>query len=385
LTWRNVAAGGDPTVNEQSDIVDLSIFHPNRRLVGRAVGKARKLLRSTGYAPNKASMIVRGVQSALGRFPIEIIEMEEAFGLPSRVAALDRVPVVTRLHGPWFLNGEVLGAAKDADFARRVEWERQSIMHADAVTAPSQDVLDRTRAFYDVPLEEAIVIPYPLGAGELDPPWSLAGCDRNRIAFIGRFDRHKGADVVIDAFARLAARRSELQLDFVGPDRGVANGSGQVAFLAGYLDGRIADAGIRRRIRVHGQLPPHEANEIRRRAFLTVVPSRYETFGYTAIEAMSLGCPLIASESGGLAEIVRSGETGLGFRSGDAESLATQIERLLDDPPLASRLGAAARADVARRYLPRTIAEATLDFYASVSERWQARRRGPATAGRPNA
>ena len=161
----------------------------------------------------------------------------------------------------------------------------------------------------------------------------------SRIVFVGRFDLHKGADVMIDAFARLAATRPALKLDFVGPDRGIPNPHGGSTGVAEYIERHVSDPAIRRRITIHGQKSPQEANELRRRGFVTVVPSRYETFGYTAVEAMSLGCPLVAANTGGLAEIVQDGETGLLFRSGDPESLASQLSRLLTSPELAARFG----------------------------------------------
>jgi len=374
LTWQVAEDSQDDGM--PGDVIDISRFQPRRGLVSRAIEKARRFLPGSEFGDAKF-MIENAVRSSLDRFPIELVEMEEAFGLPRRVMNLRRVPVVCRLHGPWFLNGEVLGAKCDAQFARRIEQEGEAIAHADAVTAPSLDVLERTRAFYRLPLEAALVIPYPVDPGNREATWSLAECDRSRLVFIGRFDRHKGADVMIDAFARLAASRPELMLDFVGPDRGIPDASGRNVGLVEYLESHVLDPHVRRRIVVHGPKQPDEANAFRRRGFITIVPSRYETFGYTAVEAMSLGCPLIAANSGGLAEIVRDGQTGLLFRSSDPQSLAAQITRLLDAPQIAATLGAEAARDVRQRYNPLSIADQTLDFYAQVVEHWRGRSHRP--------
>jgi glycosyltransferase involved in cell wall biosynthesis len=281
----------------------------------------------------------------------------------------DVVPVVVRLHGPWFLNGRALGVKEDAAFERRDRLEREVIIAADAVTAPSRDVLERTRAHYGLPLENGRVILPPVRCRDDRVSWTLANCDRNRIVFVGRFDRHKGADVIIEAFARLASERPELALDFVGPDRGVLNEAGDAIHLDAFLASRVPDGDVRRRIVVHGQQTPDAVDALRRRGLITVVPSRYETFGYTAVEALTLGCPVVVSDSGGLAETVRDQETGLLFASGEPRSLASQIAKLLDAPEWAAALGEAGRADVARRHAPRSIAEQTLETYASVVER----------------
>ena len=70
------------------------------------------------------------------------------------------IPVVVRLHGPWFLNGPLRDAPDDAVFRRRVRLEKEAILAADAITAPSLDVLERTRAYYGL----------AAGAGRGDPP-----------------------------------------------------------------------------------------------------------------------------------------------------------------------------------------------------------------------
>jgi glycosyltransferase involved in cell wall biosynthesis len=389
LAWRTGAGADSATPRTGGDdgrplgVIDISQFGNVGRWQ-RAAGALGRMISKSPPASPPFAMIERAAAAAAERFPVELIEMEEAFGLAARVAALDRLPVVTRLHGPWFINGDVLGAPHDAEFESRVARERESIVQAAGVTSPSQDILARTRAWYGLPLEEARVIPYPFEAPASQTGWRLDRCDVDRIVFVGRFDRHKGADLILEAFAELAAQRPALRLDFVGPDRGLADGAGGALSLPEYLQRRIRDATIRSRIDVHGQLSPPQADELRRRGLVTCVPSRYETFGYTAVEAMSLGCPLVAARAGGLQEIVRHEETGLLFDGGDARSLAAQLERILSRPELGARLGEAARRDVHSRYHPATIAKETLDFYALTIERWEARVRARAGRLRPS-
>jgi glycosyltransferase involved in cell wall biosynthesis len=365
--------GNGPVVEDE--LVDISRFKPGRTLFGRASAKAQHLLAGAGLRDPRSSMLAAAIRSALTRYPIEIVEIEEAFGLASRIVKLRLVPVVTRLHGPWFLNGKNSHEPVDAAYHQRVRRERLSIELADGVTSPSQDVLDRTREFYRLPLEQARVIPCPIETRPDDRLWNLANADPNRILFAGRFDLHKGGDLMIDAFVRLAKLHPSLSLDFVGPDRGVPDPSGRLIQLSEYLQSRVPDAQIACRIVIHGQKPIGEIDDFRRQALITVVPSRYETFGYTAVEALRLGCPVVAGAAGGLAEIVRDGETGLCFQAGDSEVLARQVDRLLGDPQLATRLGQAGRLDVERRYSPTAIAESTLDLYASVVERWSSKSR----------
>jgi glycosyltransferase involved in cell wall biosynthesis len=383
LTW-HVAPSTDQqpqTASDSGDILDISQFQPRSTLWSRVANKASRLFGADILLNTRLTMMARAARVAVERFPLDLIEIEEALGLALPVIELGRVPVVVRLHGPWFLNGRALGVKEDAAFARRDRLEREVIARADVVTAPSRDTLEQTRAHYGLALEHAAVIPPPIDCRLRGPAWNLPDCDRNRIVFVGRFDRHKGGDVMIDAFALLAAARPTLTLDFVGPDRGLLDETGELVHVDAYLNRRVPDTNVRKRIVVHGQQPPGAIDAFRRRGLVTIVPSRYETFGYTAVEALSLGCPVIVANSGGLAEIVRDLETGLLFASGDPRSLANQIVRLLDAPEWGAQLGEAARSDVARRYAPRSIAEQTVETYAAVIER----RRGRATraANRP--
>ena len=382
-----------PTLEEVStstqpsctDVVDISEFEPRRTLVNRVLSKASRALGSDSLLATRFKMIERAVRAAKTRFPIEVLEIEEARGIAMPVLRAGLLPVVVRLHGPWFLNGRALGVKEDAAFERRDRLERQVIARADAVTAPSRDVLERTRAHYNLPLEHGRVVPPPIDCSDRGAAWNLTDCDRNRIVFVGRFDLHKGGDLMINAFALLARKRPELTLDFIGPDRGIPDQAGRTIQLEEYLAAHVPSADVRRRIVVHGQQTHVVIDNLRRRGLVTVVPSRYETFGYTAVEALSLGCPVVAANSGGLTETVRDHETGSLFDSGDAQSLATQLAKFLHAPEWAARLGEAGRKDVAHRYAPRSIAEQTLEIYASVLNRRNERGIGGSQRPRANA
>jgi glycosyltransferase involved in cell wall biosynthesis len=105
-------------------------------------------------------------------------------------------------------------------------------------------------------------------------------------------------------------------------------------------------------------------------AQVACVPSLYEGFSFPAIEALACATPLVATRAGALPEVVGpDGECALLVDPGDAGQLAGAIARLLDDPPLRDRLGAAGRRRVLDRYSWRAIAEATAQCYADAIAR----------------
>ncbi|MER5704093.1 glycosyltransferase family 4 protein, partial [Micromonospora sp. NPDC002296] len=97
----------------------------------------------------------------------------------------------------------------------------------------------------------------------------------------------------------------------------------------------------------------------------TVVPSLYEPFGMVALEAAAAGAPLAVAATGGLAEIVEPGVTGVTFPHSDPDALAGAVDRLLGDEVFARRVARRARTMVSERYGWATIAVHTASSYAA--------------------
>lgn len=314
--------------------------------------------------------LVKAARRAIAERGVQLLEMAETLGLAQLVKQRLPIPIVVRLHGPLFANGRALGVPEDAVFLERVRREGLGIAKADAVSAPSREILEQTKAYYGVPLSGAAVIPNPAPIVPPERRWSLAECDPSRLLFVGRFDRHKGGDVVIDAFRRVAHRFPKMRLWFVGPDDGVIDAHGRHCKLANYLAERAPD--VSARIDYLGRQLNSSIAELRRKAFVTIVGSRYETFGMVVLEAMAYGCPLAATRTGGIVEIIEDGVNGVLARPEDPDDLAAVIVRLLEAPEFAAKLGRQAAEDAARRYQPETIARATAVFHQTVVDRWKA-------------
>lgn len=334
----------------------------DRSLIGKVMGRlARNGWPHQVIAKNLLKTIVR--LRAQGE--LDLLEMEESFGWARHLAGRCPVPIVVRLHGPWFLNGVANGAAQDAAFHRRNQWEKQGILAAKVITVPSQHVLEATRSHYGLPLADAQVIPNPVEPVAPMDRWNLQQCDRNRVVFIGRFDRHKGGDTMIDAMAHALKSFPDARLDFVGPDRGCKDDSGREWRIEQYLREKLSDTD-RAKVTFHGFLPGSAAAELRKRALVTVAPSRYETFGIAAAEAMMAGCPLVVCATGALTELVQNGRNGLTAGLGSGPDVGEKLLSLLKNPEQAVRLGRQAAIDATERYSPPVVARQTIDLYQRV-------------------
>jgi glycosyltransferase involved in cell wall biosynthesis len=308
--------------------------------------------------------LVLTLASAIADRRVQLVEMEETFGWARWLRQASKVPVCVRLHGPWFQVGPALGFPNDAHFRQRVEQEKRAILKADAITAPSHDILDKTRAFYGLPLSNAEVIPNPVVPAS--ESWQLDHADPKQLLFIGRFDRLKGGDLIIDAFAQVLEEIPDAKLWFIGPDRGCRRSSGRTWHIEEYIRYRLSKAWEVKQIEWLGPLPFSSLAAFRRRALVTVVCSLYENFPYSLIEAMALGCPLVAARVGGIPEIIRDHANGLLHRPSDSADLADKLVSLLKNPVWASELGRQAVADCQRYYYPEVITAQLVAFYQKV-------------------
>jgi len=233
---------------------------------------------------------------------------------------------------------------------------------------PPRDVLERTRSYYGLALGHAEVIPNPVPDIPTAMHWNPAESEPNLILFIGRFDRLKGGDLIIDAFRRLSNGIPQARLRFVGLDRGISS-DGKTWTIRDYIDDRLPGAWQAGRVEWLNHQPHSALAGLRRQAAVTVVCSRYETFGLTATEAMSQGCPLVVTDAGALSEIVQDGVNGLVCRPDDPGDLAEKLCLILENPLAAERLGRQAVLDSRQRYNPGLLAARSADYYQSVIAR----------------
>ena len=303
----------------------------------------------------------RELAAAIGRAVaergIEVLEMEESFGIVDLVRQVVRIPVTVRLQGPWFVNGPATGASQGRMYRWRVVREERAIGRALAVTASSSDVLERTRRHYGLALEHAEVIPTAIRPILPADRWRPGNSGPATVLFAGRFDRHKGGDLMIEAFARVLRAVPEARLLFAGPDRGVVNDGGRRWDLEGFVDDRIPGRGRRAASSCWDSSPGRPSTACVQRASVTVICSRYDNFPATVLEAAALGCPIVAARIGGIPEIIRDGVDGLLHTAGDTDDLADQIIAMLTDPDRAAELGRQAAARCEQEFHPVAVAE----------------------------
>lgn len=161
---------------------------------------------------------------------------------------------------------------------------------------------------------------------------------------VARLTRHKGIDLALQALARLRGRFPDLRYAVVG------SGEAQEA-----LEAEARALGVADRVRFLTDVPDRDLPALYNAAELYVgvsrlMEQRVEGFGISLAEASACGLPVIAGRSGGIPAAVSDGETGLLVDAEREEAVAEAVARLLDDPGLRARLGAAGRRAVEGHY-----------------------------------
>jgi glycosyltransferase involved in cell wall biosynthesis len=243
-------------------------------------------------------------------------DLVHAHWLVSALPALaTRKPFVVQLWGT------------DVELARRVPWLARALMRrARFVLAPSESL---AAAALELGAGEVRVVP----SGVEIPERVAEPSDPAHVLFVGRLSEEKGVEELLEATAGLP----------------------RVIVGDGPLRERVPDA--------VGFVAPSMLGAYYERAAAVVCPSRREGYGVVAREAMAHGRPVVASAVGGLVDAVQDGVTGVLVPPSDPASLRRALERLLADPELRRRLGAAGREIAGGTFSWDTATRSTIQAY----------------------
>ncbi|HZD03861.1 MAG TPA: glycosyltransferase family 4 protein, partial [Longimicrobiales bacterium] len=211
---------------------------------------------------------------------------------------------------------------------RPVPWIFRSVRTVAISESTRQDLVRRGLA-----PERITVIPNGIDVGRYRPDPSRRRFPEPTLLFVGRIKRYKRIELVVQAVAELRDRGLDVRL--------VVAGKGD---HMGELVRQRDRLGLADRIEFLGFVDDERKRELFRHAWVHVLTSPKEGWGISNLEAAACGTPTVSSDSPGLRESVRDGETGFLVPHGDVPALADRIARLVRDPGLRDDMGRAARS-----------------------------------------
>lgn len=294
----------------------------------------------------------RGYDEHFARRPMDVL-IEDINKMPLHTPRWGKVPVVAlvpHLFGSTVFQELPVPVAAAVWLAERpIPWVYRRVPFEAISESTADDLVER-----GIRREQIRVIYCGIDSQSYTPD-PAARSDAPVFAYLGRLKRYKAVDLVLRGFARAAIPGARLEIAGAG-DYGPA-----LEALASSLD--LGD-----RVTFLGRISEAEKLRLLRRAWALVFTSPKEGWGITNLEAAACGTAVIASDSPGIRESVRNGETGFLVRHGDVGALAAAMGRLAADRSLAERLGAQGRTFATTFTWERTASETARHLHEVIEE-----------------
>lgn len=207
-------------------------------------------------------------------------------------------------------------------------------------------------------LRKVTVIPNPVDFTVIKETAAMESTTAADLVLAGRMVREKGHSDFLEALSQLAKQGSHPSVIIAGDGP-----------LREAIESQAEDLGLRPQITFTGALAHKDLLRVIGSAKIAVIPSRFEGFGLVALEAMALGRAIIASDAGGLPEVV--GDTAVVVQAGEPSSLAEAISALLSDPERQNEMGKRAAIRAMDFDLRHVAARQVMAYRALLSDRFK--------------
>lgn len=318
--------------------------------------------------------------------PFDLIESAE-YGADARLiaAASPEAAHVVKLHTPTYLINEInaaylnrsakarfmLGALRRGrlptqpwnQYSPCSDPEKQVTLAADEITSPSRDLANLVAAKWQIEPPRINVVPNPYKPGDAV---QMIPAERksNRVTFIGKLEVRKGVIELANAISIILKHTPDTKFRFVG--RSLPHPSTKRDLIE-HLRESIGAENLDR-VEFTGGVSHDQIPELLAATDIAVFPSYWENFPYVCLEAMSAASGVVGSQSGGMAEMIEDGRTGLLINPKKPREIADAIIALLKSPETRIKMGRAARDHVLSTYSADRIAPLQIASYERAIE-----------------
>jgi len=183
---------------------------------------------------------------------------------------------------------------------------------------------------------------------------------RNYIFCLSRIDANKGHDLLLYAFDIVRKAIADIHLVIGGGSPEPEQREQEVLMTMKKI---VKERKMQDRVHIIGYVPDENLVILYQRARLFALPSIFEPFGMTVLEALACAVPVVASKYGGIRTVISSGKNGILIDPRNESEFADALMMILNDPSLARRLGEAGRSTIQKEYSWEAIAEKHITFY----------------------
>ncbi len=281
-------------------------------------------------------------------------------------------PILHMFHTLGEMKNRIARSEEEREGEYRINGEKQVLHRANRIVVATLAELTQLRFLYKADASKMVIIPpgvdlghfYPIPSDEAKLYVGLKPEDR-MVLFVGRIEPLKGVDTLIHAMCCLTLkdRSRPVHLAIIGGDPSASREkmTAEMKRLQALCD----ELALGQTVVFLGKRDQDKLPYYYSAAEVLVMPSHYESFGMVALEAMACGTPVIASEVGGLAYLVRDGETGFTIPAEEPDKLCEKISWLLNDQELHAQMSAQA-AEYARDYAWEKIAQQIVGAYEKI-------------------
>ncbi|HLF87586.1 MAG TPA: glycosyltransferase [Anaerolineales bacterium] len=283
------------------------------------------------------------------------------------------VPIIHMFHTLGHMKNRVAGFGEtEGDY--RIQGELKVLEAANRIVAATPAELAQLQWLYKADTKKIIVVPpgvdvshfYPIPKDEAREFTNIP-LDHQNILFVGRIEPLKGIDILIQAIGMMTRQglvdRKNLSVTIIGGDPAVSREAMTHEMVR--LQDLRNDYGVGDVVTFLGKRSQDTLVYFYSAADVLVMPSHYESFGMVALEAMACGTPVVASEVGGLAFLVKNGETGFLFPGDDPEALCERLTALISNQMAREQMGQRAVTH-AQQYQWQNIATQLIEVYSSI-------------------
>jgi len=291
----------------------------------------------------------------------DVLHVHDWLTAPAGIAAKHflRKPLVTTIHSTEY--GRSTLHSVDSMTIDGLEW--WATYEANKVIVTTWSMRHEVCGHFKVPWDKVWIIPNAVDAAKFQVDVDKGavrqrygvGWGEKLILYVGRLVAEKGVEYLIQAVPKISAKYPGAKFVIVGE-----------GWLRGHLEWLANQTGQRWRINFTGFIPDSELVALMRSADVLVVPSVYEPFGIVALEGMAAGVPVVASQVGGLAEVVEHDRTGVYVYMRNPDSIAWGVDRVLSNSGHAEWLVRNGLEAVRKVYSWEAVAKKTTELYEDV-------------------